>query len=105
MAFSFESRKIIAQRAAGIDEVTGLPLHQAEAANLDHTKGPDYFEPENGLFVNAITHLWMHLIDEDNGLSKSQNDWAIRELRKRAKPTKEEIEIFGAWMRKTNGKT
>lgn len=104
MSFSWEQRAEIASRANGIDEITGLPLTKGEAAHIDHTKDEHYFDiDENSLFVSAATHLWLHLIDEDNGLSERSNEWAIAELKKRAKLTKQEIEIFGPWIRQ-NGK-
>jgi len=101
MSFSWEQRRAISKRAAGTDEVTGLPLKDGEAAHIDHSKDEHYFDvDENSLFVSTATHLWLHLIDEDNGLSKSQNDWAIKELKKRVKNlTPEEYYILGQWIK------
>lgn len=100
MAFPTKERNIIAKRANGLDEVTGLPLHQAEASHIDHSKNENYFDPENALFVNAVTHLFLHIVDEENGLTPSQNSWATKELKKRVVLTQEEKDMFGQWIKK-----
>ncbi len=103
MSFSWEQRQAIARRAAGFDEVTGLPLTKGEAAHIDHSKDEHYFDiDENSLFVSQITHWWLHLIDEENGMNKSGNEWARKQILSRATPTKEEIEIFGPWIRRSH---
>ncbi len=98
MAFSKKTRKEIADRASGFDEVTGLPLHQMEGAHFNHNKSSEeYNTSDNGLGVNAITHAWMHLLDEDNGLNSGQNKWATRQILSRAKTTDAEKNIFSKW--------
>lgn len=98
MSFSWEQRAEIASRANGIDEITGLPIHQGEAAHIDHTKNENYFDYDNNsLFVNAITHAWMHLIDEDPGLTTKGNKWSKNKILERAVVTQEEADLFGAW--------
>lgn len=101
MAFSRSVRSKMKDRSGGYDEITGQPITQGEGAHFNHDrKSPEYDTEENGLFVNSITHWWMHLIDdEDNGLNDAQNSWARGKIEERMKPTEEEKIIFGRWLK------
>lgn len=88
--FSLGARNQIKDRAREkgngelVDEITGSPAPNGEAAHLNHSRAAeDYDDPENGLWVNKETHAWMHQIDEDNGLTPVQNSWAIGAILRR----------------------
>jgi hypothetical protein len=100
MAFSTAVRNRLKNRSGGYDEVTGEPITQGEGAHFNHNRNLEEYDTEdNGLFVNAITHWWMHKIDdEDNGLTDSQNTWARGKIAERMKPSEEEKKIFGRWL-------
>ena len=88
MAFSLASKRAMKQRSIEThgylaDELTGEHCEHGEAAHIDHTHNEQYDDPDNGVYVATKTHLWMHLEDEDNGLTQQQNVYAIRELKKR----------------------
>lgn len=101
MAFSETVRKKIMRRANGRDEITGLPISRGDAAHFNHNRdAPEYDDQENGLFVSLLTHWWMHLLDEDNGLTDAQNEWAREKIEERMQPTEEEKYIFGRWLKK-----
>lgn len=101
MAFSRSVRNKLKERSGGYDEVTGEKITQGEGAHFNHNRDSEEYDTEdNGLFVNAITHWWMHKIDdEDNGLNQNQNQWARNKIAERMKPSEEEKKIFGRWMK------
>jgi len=99
-AFSRQSRNEIGKRSGGKDEITGLPLHHFEASHIDHSRSSsDYDDAENGVATNPASHLFMHIVDELNGLPPAQNAWAIRQLKNRLNMTEEEWESLGQWIK------
>lgn len=80
LAFSAKSKKIIYERdvtcriCGGVDHLS--------AAHIDHNKNnPHYDDPSNGRLLDGTCHLLDHINRAgSNGLTKSQNDYAIRML-------------------------
>lgn len=81
MAFSPESRRVIFERDGGVSARSGVggPLH---ASHFDHTKGTDiYNNPDNGVMLTRAEHFIEHYFEHGrNGLSESQNLWAMETL-------------------------
>lgn len=82
-AFSKESRRQILRRD-GKCVANGEHLGGLEAAHIDHTRNKYYDNPMNGRALCTQHHLEDHIVRHGrNGLTKSQNKWAINALRGR----------------------
>lgn len=83
-AFSLKSRNAIRDRDGHKCIICGSTEH-LEAAHLNHDKrSPDYDNPANGALLCSSDHLLDHIEREgENGLTVPQNQWSIREIRKR----------------------
>lgn len=89
-AFTLTVRNQIRDRARArgggklVDELTGDYLDHGECAHIDHNKrSEDYNDPENGVYTSIQHHLWLHQVDEINGLTPAQNKWAINAIKRR----------------------
>ncbi len=82
-AFSRGVKRQIHERDGYQCVVCGSEEH-LEAAHIDHTRGPNYNKPENGVTLCTLDHLIQHIEEEGmNGLTPRQNQWAIEQISKR----------------------
>lgn len=66
-------------------ELSGSMERPLECSHLTHDKSlPEYDTPEMGVLCTDIEHYVYHLIfkmrPEEIGLTRSQNDWSIKEI-------------------------
>lgn len=80
-AFSRKTRREILERDHFQCTESGLE-ENLHASHFDHNRNnPDYDSPRNGRTLNIIEHLRDHIARAGkNGLTQSQNDWAIEKL-------------------------
>jgi hypothetical protein len=83
-AFSFKTKQKIKQRD-GHKSVWSGETENLEAAHISHNKAnPHYDHPSNGRILTTEEHLLDHINRAGrNGLTISQNNWAIKMLKKR----------------------
>jgi len=82
-AFSRKSREEILKRD-GYTCIACGARESLEASHHDHTRGEGYDDPENGDTLCTQCHLEYHIATTgENGLTISQNEWAIMMLEKR----------------------
>jgi 5-methylcytosine-specific restriction endonuclease McrA len=83
-AFSPGTRRQILERDRYQCRVCGDTNHP-EASHIDHNKNnPKYDHPSNGRILCTEHHLADHINRHGrNGLTKSQNIWAINKIRER----------------------
>ena len=84
-AFSLDVKKLIWKRDEGKSRLSGA-TENLEVAHVDHSKSnPRYNDQSNGRLLTKKEHLQEHINRAGrNGLTKNQNDFAIRELTKRS---------------------
>lgn len=83
-AFSHRVKKEIKERDKTCQAESGQHIGLLEAAHYNHNRSyPQYNSPENGRLLCTLHHLQDHQERSDNGLSESQNDWAINALKGR----------------------
>jgi hypothetical protein len=82
MAFSKSVRTEIRNRDLTCQDESGeTHFGTLDASHIDHTKGLGYQSVENGELLCLKHHLVAHIErDGENGLTESQNRWAIRML-------------------------
>lgn len=92
MAFSRESRREIFKRDKNKCVVTGID-HNLEAAHIDHSRNnPDYDDPNNGITLHRREHYKDHIDRAGrNGLTLTQNNWAIESIWERLSPRDKEV--------------
>ena len=80
LAFSEKTRRIIYERDRSCRMCGGV--EHLSAAHINHSKeNPLYDDPSNGRLLDGACHLLDHINRAGrNGLTKSQNDYAIRML-------------------------
>lgn len=82
--FSRYSIKDRARRTQGrlVSELSGRWDMPLECAHFDHNKlNPEYDHPSNGVLMTVDEHLLDHINRAgENGLTKDENDWAIKQL-------------------------
>ena len=82
-AFSRKSKREIHQRDGHLCINCGSSV-SLEASHQDHTKGSGYDDPDGGDTLCTGCHIDYHASTAgENGLTPSQNDWAISMLKKR----------------------
>lgn len=83
-AFSYFSRKEILERDGHACRECGSTDH-LEAAHIDHNKrNKNYDDPQNGRTLCTEHHLQDHILRHGrNGLTRSQNEWAIERIQER----------------------
>lgn len=81
LAYLKKIRQEIKERAGNKSELSGRSDRPLEAAHLDHTRGDDYQDPNNGILCTDIEHAAHHIIHQGNaeaiGLGEHQNEWAV----------------------------
>lgn len=85
-AFGKKTRDEIKQRDGNKSAISGLE-GDLEAAHINHDKNsPNYDSPSNGRLLTPVEHLTDHVARAGrNGLSPSQNSWAIKTMQKKLK--------------------
>ena len=85
MGFSLPVKRKIWQRDGGQSVWSGR-TDNLEVAHIDHSKtNVNYDSESNGRLLTVDEHLQDHINREGrNGLPKYQNDWAVKQLKKRA---------------------
>jgi hypothetical protein len=88
VAFTTNTKQQIHDRAASQSELSGCnetptPDNPLECAHLDHDKSlPEYNWPDMGVLCTDVEHYTYHLLfrlnPEEIGLTRNQNDWAIK---------------------------
>ena len=66
-------------------EMSGRDDEPLECAHYDHDQSkPSYDTESNGRLLTLSEHLWDHINRAGrNGLTREENDWAIREIARR----------------------
>lgn len=94
-SFSDRVRKLIKQRDRScqwpLEGDDDMHVGYLEAAHYDHSRSnPRYDTPENGQLLCTKHHQAQHIANAGhNGLTESQNNWAVDAIGKRLKLFKE----------------
>lgn len=82
MAFPKDTRKIIKRKFHNRCVHRNQDCRgQLECAHLNHNRdSSEYYSVDNATLLCTFHHYLDHLNRTDNGLTKSQNDWAVNQI-------------------------